>query len=242
VTLPAGYLPIRTPGASGFVWSEAADAVEEALAIHGTLRRWASGQEGAVRFAGRGTVTAFKAPAPGPDHRTRWVVRPYLRGGAVARLLRDRYLRVGATRPHRELTASAAARARGIPTPAVVAGAVYRAGPFHYRADLVTELVPDGVDLAEALRRGDDAGPLLDATDVLLAGAASAGFFHPDLNAKNVVIRNEPAGLVAYLIDLDRCRVRAHAARGDENAMRARLERSLSKLGRLGGPLPRAHE
>jgi len=230
VTLPAGYLPLRAPGASGFVWSEAAGAVEEAISRHGTLRRWAEEHERAIRFSGRGTVTAFEAPAPGPDHRTQWVLRPYLRGGAVARLLRDRYLREGNTRPHRELTASAAARARGIPTPAVVAGAVYPAGPFHYRADLVTELVPDGLDLAEALRRGGDPGPLLQAADVLLARAASAGIFHPDLNAKNVVIRSEPAGPVAYLIDLDRCRVRPRAAAADEKAMRTRLERSLAKL------------
>jgi tRNA A-37 threonylcarbamoyl transferase component Bud32 len=167
----------------------------------------------------------------------------------VARILHDTYFRAGPNRPLRELTASVAARARGVSVPAVVAGAVYPAGPLHYRADLVTELVPDARDLAEVLfghpeqeRRaeaGGDRAAALRATGQLVAQAGAAGVHHPDLNAKNVVLRlTAPNALDvdAWIVDLDRCRVRAAPRpEADTGAMLGRLERSLRKFERAGG-------
>ncbi|MEX2466124.1 MAG: lipopolysaccharide kinase InaA family protein [Gemmatimonadota bacterium] len=248
MTLPEGYERIGgTPDVSAFGWSGVSALLARALREHGSLRAWAGSLADAEPLEGRGTVLAVDAPAPGPDGHPRWAVRSYLRGGAMAAWLGDRYLRVGTSRPEHELRASCAIRDRGVPTPAVVAGAVYRAHPFHYRADLITELVPSSVDLAAALWGGPGGDPLGDptkalrASGALLARTAAAGIYHPDLNAKNIVLRTGSPRLTAHLIDLDRCRVRRRPRSSDEQAMRARLERSLQKHAtRTGVPLTEA--
>lgn len=235
-----------------FAWDDAREWAEEALERHGTLAAWAASAPEARRLTGRGTVLVVDAPVPGPDARARWVVRHYLRGGAVAALLRDRYLDVGTSRPERELEASSTARARGLPTPAVVAGATYPAGTMRYRADLVTELVPDSVDLARVLfeappagRGPSDGAPALPsrhdalrAAGALVVRTARAGLRHPDLNARNVVLRQGDDGVEAHLVDLDRGRIRSTPRPSDARVMRERLARSLRKLGRgYGRPL-----
>lgn len=232
-----------------FAWDDAREWAEEALERHGTLVAWAESAPEARRLTGRGTVLVVDAPAPGPDARARWVVRHYLRGGAVAALLQDRYLDVGTSRPERELEASSVARARGIPTPAVVAGATYPAGAMRYSADLVTELVPDSTDLATVLFEAPSTGPgpsadatappsrrdALRATGALVVRTAMAGVRHADLNARNVVLRPGDDGVEAHLVDLDRGRIRSTPRPADARAMRERLARSLRKLGRAYG-------
>jgi len=276
MTLPDGYAWVDAPRAARvFAWAGARDALERVLEAHRTLADWAAADPVAERLSGRGTVLSLPAPAAGPDGRARWAVRHYLRGGAVASWLGDRYLAAGPPRPLWELRASVAARIRGVRTPAVVAGAVYRSGAL-YRADLVTELVPDAVDLAGALfaRRSPagegrciggvaaespgaagspgasgtagaagagaegDRSAALHAAGLLLGHAARSGILHVDLNAKNVLVRATEGGQEAWLIDLDRCRVRAGGGDADAAVMLRRLERSLTKLGaRHGRPL-----
>lgn len=235
-----------------FAWDDAREWAAEALERHGTLAAWAESASEARRLTGRGTVLVVDAPVRGPDARARWVFRHYLRGGAFAALLRDRYVDVGTPRPERELEVSSAARARGVPTPAVVAGAAYSAGAMRYTADLITEFVPDSMDLATVLfetpstgkGRSDDAPAppsrheALRATGTLVVRAAMAGIRHADLNARNVVLRADDDGLDAHLVDLDRGRVRSTPRPSDARAMRERLARSLRKLGRdYGRPL-----
>jgi 3-deoxy-D-manno-octulosonic acid kinase len=131
-----------------------------------------------------------------------------------------------------EARASAGVRARGIPTPRVVAGALYPRGLF-YRADLVTEFVPASRDLADALFRGAEAERpdrplLLEEAGRLLARMAREGVEHPDLNARTILLTREGGALVAMLLDLDRCRLRAAPLPPDR--MLGRLERSLRKI------------
>jgi len=219
--------------------------LEDTIGGSTTLHAWAAGVEDHERLSGRGVVYSVPAPTAGPDGRARWAVRHYQRGGAAATLLVDRYLAVGEPRPCREATAAAALRERGIPTPAVVAGASYRAGLF-YRADLVTELVPDGADLAQvvfgpgdaeaardagpASRSGDRAEKALRAAGRLVARLGKAGVEHADLNAKNILVANADPGPQAYVLDLDRCRVAAAGTTAGPAPMRRRLERSLRKF------------
>jgi 3-deoxy-D-manno-octulosonic acid kinase len=236
VTLPGGYEALDARFGRAFAWAPARPWAERALSEHGTLRAWADSIPDADRLLGRGTVLSMEAPTPGPDGRARWVARRYLRGGAVAPWLGDRYLRGGEPRPWGELRASVSARARGVPTPAVVAGAIYPAGPLHYRADLVTERVPDAMDLAALLFGLAGTSPVdpaaaLRASGALIARAAAAGLVHPDVNAKNILLRQGTRGPEAYLIDLDRSRLRSTPRPStDRAAMKARLERSLEKL------------
>ena len=175
------------------------------------------------------------APAPTPDgsEGERWVVRHYHRGGAIASLLGDRYLRAGRPRPFRELRVGWAVEARGVPTPVHVGAAVYRSGIW-YRGDLVTRYVPDSRDLAAVLFPGRSlgSGPLAGSRARFArgstAGASSAGAArdadpgaamtaagrlfrriheggvdHPDLNLKNILIRGTGAELEALVLDLD---------------------------------------
>jgi 3-deoxy-D-manno-octulosonic acid kinase len=169
-------------------------------------------------------------------------VRHYFRGGALARWLGDRYLAVGRPRPLLEAEASNTARSREIPTPAVVAGAVYRSGSF-YRADVVTEHIPESSDLADVLfgqnRLAMPAEDALTAAGRLVRILERAGVLHPDLNAKNIVLHSAPEGPCAHLVDLDRCCARQAGVPAPAFPMRRRLERSLRKFeGRAGRYLP----
>ena len=209
----------------------------EALSAAATLHEWAATRVDAQTMAGRGLVYSFGAPVSGPDARSRWVVRHYRRGGAAASYLGDRYLAVGVTRPEREFGASRVARARGVRTPGVIAGAWYRAGAF-YRADVVTELVPDATSLADWLgsRAADTDGPGAAVVDALtragslVATLAARGVMHADLNAMNVLL----AGGEAWAIDLDRATVTAGEPVSSV-AMARRLERSLRKVTEAAG-------
>jgi 3-deoxy-D-manno-octulosonic acid kinase len=158
-------------------------------------------------------------------------------------VLGDRYLAGGVSRPLVELRASVAARARGVRTPVVVAGVAYRAGPF-YRADLVTELVPDAPSLAELLFGGEptDRRALLASAGRLVRELEEARVLHRDLNAGNIVVPPGPEGARPWVLDLDRCRVLPLGERAPRDVMRIRLERSLTKLAERHGRLLTAIE
>lgn len=166
-----------------------------------------------------------------------WVVRRYRRGGWLAApLLGERYLRLGVERPLREAEASAEARCRGIATPRVVAGAVYRNGPF-YRADLITEFIADASDLVDTLFRAEhsdsERAEILYGVGKLVGKSAAAGIEHRDLNARNVLLERGLYGFVPLLLDLDRCRVLPPGVAGNPAPMLKRLVRSLRKHSKL---------
>lgn len=194
----------------------------------GTLHRWAAAQPGATRLAGRGTV--WRVPLPDVE----WVVRHYRRGGAVARMLGDRYLRRGESRPLRELRASAEVLRRGVATPPVLAAAIY-AGVVFRRGDLVTAFIAGSEDLAHVTfarprRPEEERVAAWAAAGSLVRQAATEGVLHPDLNLKNILIAPRPGGISAWLIDLDRCRIRLHAVPSDLRRMADRLDRSRRKI------------
>ena len=228
-----GYEAYSGVGARGFVLSAGADWLAATLEAGNTLHEWAAGHDHVVSFTGRGAVHAVPAPTLGPDRRDRWAVRHYRRGGAVARYLGDRYLVAGDSRPMRELKASAEARKRGVPTPAVVAGASYSAGLF-YRADLATELIPDAASLAELLFGNNDSQvdveKALHVAGKVVRRLEETRVLHPDVNAGNILLRNQLGETEAHVIDLDRCNILALDAAGPHHFMRARLERSLRWL------------
>lgn len=237
MALPPGYEECSVGAVRGFVWTPASDWLESVLRQGVALHSWAGSQEGAKSLVGRGPLYAISAPSPGPDGRSRWAVRRYRRGGRVAPILGDRYWGLGLPRPIRELAATNEARSRGIPAPAVVAGVVYPSGPF-YRADLVTELIPDARTL-EALIFGSggspDASGVLREAGRLVSRLENASVLHVDLNAANVLLVRGEEASGARVVDLDRCRVFPVDARPFGDRMRRRLERSLRKLARRYG-------
>lgn len=213
------------------------------LDAHGTLLEAAAARPGAFTLRGRGTVWVVPAPERGSGER--WVVRHYHRGGAVARLLGDRYLAVGVPRPIRELRVALEADARGVPTPPPVGAAVYGA-PILYRGDLVTEYVPGSMDLAAVLfpdAAGAKPDPLTtDPPDPFTAMTAAgrlvrriheAGLLHPDLNLKNILLAGDGPS-PAQVIDLDRARFRdAPLGEPARRRMLDRFWRSAGKWQRL---------
>jgi 3-deoxy-D-manno-octulosonic acid kinase len=231
---------VNDPGVFAFALENALPWARSVLAQGTTLHAWARRQERAAAHAGRADVYEIDAAAVGPDGRDRWAVRHYARGGAAAPLLGDRYAALGTPRPLRELAASLEARGRGVPTPAVVAGAVYAARLF-YRADLVSEWVPGGRDLARVLF-GPNAEGTARAADALTAAGRlvreleDARLVHADLNAMNVLVTGSGERAVAHALDLDRCRVLPRDAPVPVGPMRRRLARSLRKLERTRGP------
>lgn len=228
---PAGY--VRAPHEAGqlAVWARARPWAERALGS-GTAYEWARQQPDRGEFRGRRAVYTVPAPIPGPDGSERWAFRHYWRGGAMAMHMEDRYVRVGRARPFRELSASVEARARGIATPAVVAGVTYLKG-LYYQCDLVTEVVPGVEPLADVLHRHDGTRGWLDAmasAGELIRQLATAGVFHVDLNAWNVLVPAEGGG-PTWVVDLDRARILRKPSRSIADRMKSRLARSIVKVG-----------
>ncbi|HXH06381.1 MAG TPA: lipopolysaccharide kinase InaA family protein [Vicinamibacterales bacterium] len=175
--------------------------------------------------SGRGG--AFRASVGG----LRLVVRPCRRGGWIARILGETYLGLR-PRPWRELAVSVAARARAVPAPAVVAVRV--AGWGAYRGVVVTEEAAGAVTLAAALRAAasdEERGRLARAAGEAVARLHAAGVEHADLNLFNILVRPEPAGAAALVIDLDKARLRrAPLARRRRRRNLRRLERSWRRV------------
>jgi 3-deoxy-D-manno-octulosonic acid kinase len=171
---------------------------------------------------GRGSVLFLR------EGERRWVLRHYRRGGAVARLLGDRYLYTGEdrTRAFREWRLLGVLTGLGLPVPRPVAARYRRRGLF-YSADLLTGELPSRLTLARLLAEG----PLPDGrwhdTGRCVGAFHAQGVRHADLNAHNIVLG---PGTAVYLLDFDRGRIVPRGAW--EDAVLARLQRSLWKLTR----------
>jgi 3-deoxy-D-manno-octulosonic acid kinase len=248
--------PTTGPGALLLADSRYEPVLRDWIRLHGSLIQAAESTPAAVRLTGRGRVAAV--PEPGADGHGRWVVRHYHRGGAVARALGDRYLRVGTPRPFEELRLLEAVRGRGVPAPEPVGAAVYPAGAF-YRGDLVTRWIPDSVDLATllfdtySLREPIEASAGMRAAGRLVRLLHDRGIEHRDLNLKNILLgahhgppvprpgatgsQSDPRPMI---LDLDRARL--HDGAVPDRAQRAMIERFWRSAGkwerRQGRPLP----
>jgi hypothetical protein len=178
------------------------------------------------------------------------VIRRARHGGLLAPLLRDIY--VAPTRAPRELAMSLFLRRLGVATPAVIGYATYGVGPMLLRADVMTAEVPNAGDLGDFLARTAEPAQRLEAfraTARLLQRLAQTGVWHPDLNAKNVLIlppgnngADARSAHTAIVLDIDRVKL---VVPGDPQLAEANLERllrSLRKRGRDARNGPPVHE
>lgn len=156
----------------------------------------------------------------------RYVLRSYRRGGMVGRLIEDWYLFTGTrrTRPAREIRLLERLEELDLPAPRPVAARYRRQGPI-YRADILTERLPDTRPLSRALQdRALEQGTWR-AIGRCIRSFHDCGVYHADLNAHNILL--DDAGDV-YLIDFDRGDMRRP---GDwQRTNLDRLKRSLDKL------------
>jgi 3-deoxy-D-manno-octulosonic acid kinase len=215
------------------------EALESWVRDAGTLANAAAAHPDAATLEGRGRV--FVVPAPAGTGF--WAVRHYHRGGAVASLLDDRYLRLGTPRPVREFRVGRALEEMGVPTPRHVGGAVYRCGPW-YRGDLVTEYVSGSRDLAGVLFHDDpspfDAGRAMRAAGSAVRLLHERGGIHRDLNLKNILVAGGAGpgsedGVGALILDLDRASLRSGVSERARRRMLDRFWRSARKWERKTG-------
>jgi tRNA A-37 threonylcarbamoyl transferase component Bud32 len=152
------------------------------------------------------------------------VIRHNSHGGAFARFTRDLF--VAPTRAPYELEVSRRLAALGVPTPEVVAYALYPRGGMLQRSDVCSREIEGGRDLAQVLT-GEGAAErhaALLAAAQLVGAMSRAGARHHDLNAKNILLGPDRA----YVLDVDRTAL----DRDPEAALAgnlARLGRSLRK-------------
>jgi 3-deoxy-D-manno-octulosonic acid kinase len=165
------------------------------------LRRWARDELPPARAlpGGRGGAGAFLLR---PELAV--VLRPYRRGGLIARVTRSRYLGLS-PRPFRELRTAVALIRAGVPTPEPLGAAVWWDAPAVYRGALVTRELWGAANLWRFLQQAPPAqrGPACAAAAAVVRRLHDAGALHPDLNLQNVLVRRVAGGVEAWLIDLD---------------------------------------
>ncbi|TDX28759.1 3-deoxy-D-manno-octulosonic acid kinase [Modicisalibacter xianhensis] len=172
---------------------------------------------------GRGASLFISASAVVPSD-AQWVLRTYLRGGFAARISETRYVWTGLerTRAFREMRLNAALHERGLPVPTPVAGCVWRHS-LTYQAGLLTERLMGARSLADVLPEADEA--LLARVGETVRRFHEAGLDHVDLNARNLLVTPDER---VWLIDLDRCRLRAPGNWQEANLKR--LQRSVERF------------
>jgi tRNA A-37 threonylcarbamoyl transferase component Bud32 len=202
------------------------DTLADAIVERQELIEFAERVPGARPLQGRQTAYAIPIGQTG----VRGVVRRNHHGGALRRWTGSMFL--WPTRAPRELEISMTLRHMDIPTPAVLAIALYRDG-ITATADVVTEEVPNSLDFGALLLTttpdSEDRIEGWNATRRLLNRLAAAGIRHHDLNVKNVLLRRTDEGLFgAYLLDVDRVEF-DRSLRDAQAGNRARLRRSVEK-------------
>jgi len=181
---------------------------------------WAARHELDGTARGRGTVLFIKS-----RDGKRYVLRHYRRGGLLAGIAGDRYAWRGAesTRPFAEWQLTYSLHRAGLPVPAPIAARYCQRGSS-YTGDIITERLAVVGSLAECLRT--DALALLTwiAIGRCIRRFHDLGVCHADLNAHNVLLSEDGV----YLVDFDRCQLRAPGMWRDANVVR--LRRSLDKI------------
>ena len=170
------------------------------------------------------------------------VVRHYSHGGLLRFLTRDLYL--SGSRSFEELALTEEIRSAGISTVQPVGAVHHRVLPFFYKAYFLSLEVPDGEDLAHYfLKIGSQPSReilaekrrTIHSVGLLVRQFHRAGFFHRDLQLKNILV----AGDRPHLIDFDRSyRKKVLTLRERINNL-LRLNRSVEKWKRFGLPLTR---
>jgi len=161
------------------------------------------------------------------------VLRWYRRGGALRRILRDRYFG-RPTRPMLELTVTEAIRQRGVPTVEVLAARVDRLRLGWYRGALVTRALDGARTLAAALAErppGAEREALVGAVGRAVRDLHDRAVHHRDLNATNILMGAGGPEPRVFFIDFDRAAIGLRIGPWTRRRALRRLERSLVKLG-----------
>ena len=181
---------------------------------------WRSRSELEGEARGRGSTWFVRGPG------RRMVLRHYRRGGLIAQLSADRYYwrSEESSRPFAEWYLTYHLHRAGLPVPAPLAARYLLAGST-YTGDLITERLATVGSLTECLAQGALSVVTWISIGRTVRRFHELGVCHADLNAHNILLAEE--GTV-YLVDFDRCSLRAPGMWRDANLVR--LRRSLEKV------------
>ncbi|BFT32147.1 3-deoxy-D-manno-octulosonic acid kinase [Alteromonas sp. D210916BOD_24] len=154
-----------------------------------------------------------------------WVLRHFMRGGLVGKLLSDQYFFLGVecSRPFEEFRLLKLMREHGLRIPIPVAARIHRRGLI-YRGDLITQAIPSSRDLHHILCESALTQEDWSNVGKALAAMHNCQVYHHDANIRNIMMDAERQ---IWLIDFDRCHKRSGQNWKQSNL--ARLRRSLIK-------------
>lgn len=156
------------------------------------------------------------------------VLRHYKRGGLVAKISNDSFLfsSIALTRCYKELEVLQHLRNNKVNVPRPIAGKVSRRGLF-YKADIITELVPNAIELHELLQCEALTAATWQAIGLQIQKMHKAQVFHGDINVKNIMLTKQSSPAIIHLLDFDKCDIKH--GNGWKNANLLRFKRSLLK-------------
>ena len=156
-----------------------------------------------------------------------FVLKHYYRGGAVASILKDRYLgsSIIKSRAFREFRLLKKMSGLGLPVPTAVAAHIKK-GLLWYRGDLITEELKQVETLSDMLSGNKLAEESWQRIGRCIKRFHQHNIYHADLNARNILLM---ANLDVYLIDFDNSYIRL-GSDSWKMANLARLKRSLLKF------------
>ena len=158
----------------------------------------------------------------------RWILKRYLRGGLVARVVSDHYFFMGyeRTRMAREFRLLCSLCEMRLPVPRPVAAFIQRSGPALYAGSLITRTLRDSVPVVDDSHRSSSDVPWA-AVGSTIRRFHDHGVMHRDLNASNVLLSEGEV----HLIDFDKGRLATPSTNDSwKQANLRRLYRSLEKI------------
>lgn len=227
-SIPPGFSRREARGAALVLRDDVADALVAAgIAEPETLRARA-----VASYEGRGRPFGVEVSGAG-----RVFVRQYLHGGALRRLTGELYR--GESRFVGELRALTDAARAGVAVEEALGIVSRPAGAGMCRGWLVAREVPGASDVLRLLcgtPAPSSRRAVLAASGRAIRALHDAGFEHPDIHLKNLLVR--PDGVVAVL-DLDGTRRHAELSREQRLAGLFRFDRYAAKQAAAGLPVSR---
>ena len=180
---------------------------------------WATQNKIIGQAFGRGTTFFFQ------HQQQEFVLRQYLRGGLVGKVLTNQYLFTGLqrTRAWQEFYLLQLMQQQGLPCPKPVAALVERLGVY-YQASIILAKIPNAEDVFTQLLTAPVAQQNWQHIGYTIKRFHQAQIYHHDLNIHNVMLDSDQQ---AWLIDFDKCSQRTGEQWKQANL--DRLYRSLQK-------------